>query len=112
MTDGSPSGPITTGPLAAEGRARALCPPVKGDIQHAFLSCACQKQAMAKYEIWGSDDTGKPVTLAFVTGDVPEIGDTILVRGQVRPIERVWRHHMGPQAIQRVGVGQVLECSS
>lgn len=64
---------------------------------------------MTKYEIWGADDTGKTVTLAFVTGAVPAVGDTILVRGQVRPIERVWRHHTGPQATQRVGVGAVIE---
>lgn len=64
---------------------------------------------MAKYEIWGSDDSGKAVTLAFVTGDVPDVGDTILVRGQVRPVERVWRHHAGPLATQRVGVGPPLE---
>ncbi|TMJ14641.1 MAG: hypothetical protein E6G94_09175 [Alphaproteobacteria bacterium] len=62
---------------------------------------------MVKYEIWGADDNGKQVTLAFVTGEVPEVGDTILVRGQVRPIEKVWRHHVGPQATQRVGVGAV-----
>ena len=64
---------------------------------------------MIKYEIWGTDDTGKAGVLAFVTGAVPDIGDTILVRGLVRTVERVWRHHTGAQAVQRVGVGQPLE---
>jgi hypothetical protein len=64
---------------------------------------------MAKYEIWGADDTGRTIALAFVTGDVPDVGDTVLVRGLVRPIERVWRHHVGPVASQRVGVGPPLD---
>lgn len=64
---------------------------------------------MIKYEIWGTDDAGKTGVLAFVTGGVPDIGDTILVRGLVRPVERVWRHHTGAQAVQRIGVGQPLE---
>ena len=60
---------------------------------------------MAKYEIWGDDEAGKFVLLGYVNGEVPEIQDSILVRGQVRDIEKVWRHHVGPQATQRVRVG-------
>ncbi|HEY5722413.1 MAG TPA: hypothetical protein VIT45_08830 [Allosphingosinicella sp.] len=60
---------------------------------------------MAKYEIWGDDEAGKFVLLGYVNGDVPETADSILVRGQVREIEKVWRHHVGPQATQRVRVG-------
>ncbi|MEA3003614.1 MAG: hypothetical protein QOH81_2402 [Sphingomonadales bacterium] len=60
---------------------------------------------MAKYEIWGDDGTGKTAVLAFANGEIPEVGDTILVRGDVREINRVWRHHGGPQPINRIGVG-------
>ena len=60
---------------------------------------------MAKYEIWGDDEAGKFVLLGYVNGDVPEAADTMLVRGQVREIEKVWRHHVGAQAAQRVRVG-------
>jgi hypothetical protein len=60
---------------------------------------------VAKYEIWGDDEAGKFVLLGYVNGDVPEIQDTIIVRGQVRDVEKVWRHHVGPQATQRVRVG-------
>lgn len=50
---------------------------------------------MKKYEIWGEDDTGKHGLLAYANVDTPSLGDTILVRGQVREIEKVWRHHAG-----------------
>ena len=60
---------------------------------------------MAKYEIWGDDEAGKFVLLGYVNGDVPEVADSIFVRGQVREIEKVWRHHVGPQATQRVRIG-------
>jgi hypothetical protein len=59
---------------------------------------------MPKYEIWGDDGTGKTAILSYVTGDLPDAGDTALVRGEVRSVERVWRHHSGPQATHRVGV--------
>jgi ABC-type molybdenum transport system ATPase subunit/photorepair protein PhrA len=64
---------------------------------------------MGKYEIWGADDSGKTTVLAFVTGATPHAGDTVLVRGQVRVVERVWRHHVGPQATQRIAVGAPLD---
>lgn len=60
---------------------------------------------MAKYEIWGDDEAGKFVLLGYVNGDVPEAADSILVRGHVREVEKVWRHHVGPQATQRIRVG-------
>jgi hypothetical protein len=60
---------------------------------------------LAKYEIWGDDGTGKIAVLAFANGEIPEAGDTILVRGDVREIDRVWRHHEGTQATNRIGVG-------
>ena len=63
---------------------------------------------MPKYEIWGEDDTGKSGLLGYVNGDLPESGDTMVVRGQVREVEKVWRHHVGPQSAQRVRVGQPL----
>ena len=67
---------------------------------------------MAKYEIWGDDEAGTFVLLGYVNGDVPESGDSILVRGQVRDIEKVWRHHVGPQTTQRVRVGRTLASAS
>jgi hypothetical protein len=60
---------------------------------------------LAKYEIWGDDGAGKNIALAFANGEVPQVGDTILVRGDVREIERAWRHHEGTQATNRIGVG-------
>ena len=60
---------------------------------------------MAKYEIWGDDGQGKAAVLAFANGEVPQVGDTIVVRGEVRDVNRVWRHHEGAQATQRIGVG-------
>jgi hypothetical protein len=63
---------------------------------------------VAKYEIWGDDEAGKFLLLGYVNGDVPATADTILVRGQVREIEKVWRHHVGPLATQRVRVGLAL----
>ena len=64
---------------------------------------------MPKYEIWGNDGGGKAVVLSYVNGDLPQVGDTVLVRGDVRPINRVWRHHSGAQAVHRVGVGVAAE---
>jgi ABC-type molybdenum transport system ATPase subunit/photorepair protein PhrA len=61
---------------------------------------------MPKYEIWGEDDTGKTGVLGYVTGELPETGDTMVVRGFVREVGKVWRHHVGTQASQRVGVGK------
>jgi ABC-type molybdenum transport system ATPase subunit/photorepair protein PhrA len=60
---------------------------------------------MAKYEIWGDDGSGESVLLAYVNGEVPAGGDTILVRGQVREIEKAFKHHVGPQITHRVKVG-------
>jgi ABC-type molybdenum transport system ATPase subunit/photorepair protein PhrA len=62
---------------------------------------------LAKYEIWGDDGTGKTAILAFANGEVPEVGDTILVRGDVRDIDRVWRHHAGTMVTSRIGVGPI-----
>lgn len=59
---------------------------------------------MAKYEVWGTDESSKLALLAFATGDIPQPGDSILVRGEVREISKVWRHHVGPQATQRIKV--------
>lgn len=50
---------------------------------------------MAKYEVWGDDGTGATTILAYVSGEVPEVGETVLVRGEVRRVDRVWRHHSG-----------------
>jgi ABC-type molybdenum transport system ATPase subunit/photorepair protein PhrA len=58
-----------------------------------------------KYEIWGDDGTGKTVVLSYVNGELPQVGDTIFVRGAVRDIVRTWRHHEGIQATNRIGVG-------
>ena len=66
---------------------------------------------MAKYEIWGDDGTGKTAVLAFANGEIPEVGDTILVRGDVREINRVWRHHEGTQATNRIGVAPSARAS-
>ncbi|MDB5691377.1 MAG: hypothetical protein JWO81_440 [Alphaproteobacteria bacterium] len=60
---------------------------------------------MAKYEIWGDDGAGKTIVLAFANGEIPQVGDTILVRGEVRDIDKVWRHHEGVQVTNRIGVG-------
>jgi hypothetical protein len=62
-----------------------------------------------KYEIWGSDDSGKHGLLAYANVDLPVVRDTILVRGQVREIERVWRHHAGAQPILRILVADAAE---
>ena len=64
---------------------------------------------MTKYEIWGTDDAGKYVLLGYVTGEVPVVGDTMVVRGHLREVEKVWRHHVGHQATQRIKVGPPLE---
>ena len=61
---------------------------------------------MPKYEIWGEDDTGKSSLLGYATGDLPQAGDTMLVRRFVREVDRVWRHHAGQQVMHRVGVGK------
>jgi hypothetical protein len=55
-----------------------------------------------KYEIWGLDDVGKHGLLAYATLDQPAAADTVLVRGQVREIAKVWRHHNGMAATPRV----------
>jgi hypothetical protein len=67
---------------------------------------------LAKYEIWGDDGHGKAAALAFANGDVPEVGDTIVVRGEVRDVTRKWRHHEGTQATQRIGVGPSPKASA
>jgi hypothetical protein len=59
---------------------------------------------MKKCEIWGDDDTGKFGLLAYANVDLPAVTDTILVRGQVREIEKVWRHHGGAEPTLRVRV--------
>ena len=66
---------------------------------------------MAKYEIWGDDGNGKNAALAFANGEVPQVGDTILVRGEVRDVSRIWRHHEGTQATQRIGVAPLARAS-
>lgn len=60
---------------------------------------------MPKYEIWGDDGTGKTAVLSYVNGELPLVGDTILVRGAVRDVNRAWRHHEGIQVTNRIGVG-------
>jgi hypothetical protein len=67
---------------------------------------------MPKYEIWGEDDAGKNGVLGYVNGDLPATGDTLVIRGFVREVSKVWRHHVGAQASQRVGVGKPLEAES
>ena len=62
-----------------------------------------------KYEIWGSDDGGKYGLLAYANVDQPTVGDTILVRGHTRDIERVWRHHASAPAALRLSVAAVPE---
>ncbi|HEY0084858.1 MAG TPA: hypothetical protein VGB65_03000 [Allosphingosinicella sp.] len=59
---------------------------------------------MKKYEIWGDDDSGKQSILAYATLDSPALGDTVLVRSQIREIEKVWRHHAGTPPAYRVRV--------
>jgi ABC-type molybdenum transport system ATPase subunit/photorepair protein PhrA len=66
---------------------------------------------LAKYEIWGDDGNGKTAVLAFANGEVPQVGDTILVRGEVRDINKVWRHHEGAQQTHRVGAGPLPKAS-
>lgn len=63
---------------------------------------------MPKYEIWGDDEAGKFALLGYINGELPAASDTMLVRGQVREVEKVWRHHAGPQILHRVKVGQAL----
>ena len=63
---------------------------------------------MPKYEIWGPDDKGANILLGYMNSDLPAIGDTMVIRSQVREVNKVWRHHVGPQATQRVGVGTSL----
>ena len=63
---------------------------------------------MAKYEIWGDDEAGKYVLLGYINGEVPQTADTMVVRSQVREVEKVWRHHAGTLVSQRVKVGQPL----
>jgi hypothetical protein len=58
--------------------------------------------ALKKYEVWGEDDAGKHGLLAYANVDTPAVGDTILVRGQVRAIGKVWRHHAGAPATFRI----------
>jgi hypothetical protein len=65
-----------------------------------------------KYEIWGLDEIKKHGLLAYATLDSPTVGDTILVRGQVRDIQRVWRHHAGAQATPRVLVDEISEAAA
>jgi ABC-type molybdenum transport system ATPase subunit/photorepair protein PhrA len=60
---------------------------------------------LPKYEIWGDDGTGRTAVLSYVNGELPQVGDTILVRGSVRDVNRAWRHHEGIQATNRIGVG-------
>jgi hypothetical protein len=67
---------------------------------------------VAKHEIWGDDGNGKVAVLAFANGEVPQVGDTIMVRGEVRDISRIWRHHDGTQATQRIGVGPSPKASA
>jgi hypothetical protein len=62
-----------------------------------------------KYEIWGCDDSGKHGLLAYANVDLPVARDTILVRGQVREIERVWRHHAGAQPVLRILVADAVD---
>jgi hypothetical protein len=57
---------------------------------------------LKKYEIWGPDEGGADTILAYATLDQPAIGDTILVRGSVREVRKVWRHHAGATATPRV----------
>jgi hypothetical protein len=53
----------------------------------------------------GRRRSGESVLLAYVNGEVPADADTILVRGQVREIEKAFKHHVGPQITHRVKVG-------
>ncbi len=63
---------------------------------------------MAKYEVWGEEESGGPVVLAYVNGELPDAGDTIVVRGSVREVEKVFRHHVGSLSTHRVRVGSPL----
>lgn len=64
---------------------------------------------MAKYEIWGPDEASRQVLLAYANGDLPDVGDTIVVRSRDRDIIKVWRHHAGPLITHRVGVGEPID---
>lgn len=66
---------------------------------------------MAKYEVWGPDESGKSIILAYGNGDLPSAGDTIGVRGHERDIEKVFKHHVGSQFTYRLKVGQPLGIS-
>ena len=68
-----------------------------------------EHEPVKKYEIWGADDAGKEGLLAYATLDQPAVADTLLVRGQVRDIEKVWRHHGGPQPVLRVRVADAVD---
>ena len=61
---------------------------------------------MPKYEIWGDDEAGKFALLGYINGELPNADDSMLVRGQVRDVEKVWRHHEGTSILHRVRVGQ------
>ena len=63
---------------------------------------------MAKYEIWGNDESGKFLLLGYNNGEIPAPADSMVVRGQVREVEKVWRHHAGTVVTQRVRVGPLL----
>jgi hypothetical protein len=65
-----------------------------------------------KYEIWGVDEFKKHGLLAYATLDSPVAGDTILVRGQVRDISKVWRHHASAQATPRLLVDDISEAAA
>jgi hypothetical protein len=86
----------------AEGPARYASSRGREDTR-----CAADEECgpvQKKCEIWGVDDGGKFGLLAYANLDKPAVSDTILVRGQVREIEKVWRHHGGAEAILRVRV--------
>jgi hypothetical protein len=63
---------------------------------------------VAKYEIWGDDEAGRHLLLGYNNGELPQAADTMVVRGQVRDVEKVWRHHVGTVVTQRVRVGRML----
>ena len=67
---------------------------------------------MKKYEVWGVDDAGKYSILAYANIDAPAVADTILVRGQVREIQKIWRHHAGAQPVFRLLVAEAAEGSA
>lgn len=63
---------------------------------------------MPKYEIWGDDEAGKFMLLGYINGEVPVMADSMVVRGQIRDVEKVWRHHAGTMITQRVKIGPML----